>query len=156
MEKIVEVDIIDQDDLFERYNRKRISKSLINYIIEETSEFKKEDNLKIIINSKLDKNIDCKNLINQGLKNEYERSYKKHFRISIIQIIYLIVGITILFFSTLIGKEVFREVVLICGWVLIWAMVELEIFSDMEERKKRRTLKKLINGEFIINEMCLN
>ncbi len=85
MEKVVEVDILEKDDLFERYNKKRISKSLINYIIEETPEFKREDNLKIIINSKLDKNIDCKNLINQGLKKEYERSYKKHFRISITQ-----------------------------------------------------------------------
>ena len=32
----------------------------------------------------------------------------------------------------LINGKVFREVTLICGWVLIWATVELEIFSDIE------------------------
>ncbi len=153
MEKVIEVDILETYDLFERHNRKKVSKPLINYIIEETPEFRKDDNLKIIINNKLCENVDCKKLIKQSLKNEYEKSYKKHLHISAIQLIYLIIGVIILFISTLIKGEVFREVVLICGWVLIWAMAELEIFSDMEGRKKRRTLKKLINSEIIVNKV---
>lgn len=46
----------------------------------------------------------------------------------------------------LINGKVFREVTLICGWVLIWATVELEIFSDIEGRK----IKKLLNSKIII------
>lgn len=46
----------------------------------------------------------------------------------------------------LINGKVFREVTLICRWVLIWATVELEIFSDIEGRKR----KKLLNSEIII------
>ena len=153
MEKSIEVDIFEKNDLFERYNRKKVSKSLINYIIEETPDFRKEDKLKIIINSKLDESIDYKNLIKQNLNDEYVRSFRKHLHIGIIQFLYLIVGVIILFISTLIDGEVFREVVLICGWVLIWAMAELEIFSDMEGRKKRRTLKKLLHSDFIVNEI---
>lgn len=67
-----------------------------------------------------------------------------------IQLIYLVVGVLIIFLSTLINGEVFREVTLICGWVLIWATVELEIFSDIEGRKRRKKLKKLLNSEIII------
>ena len=42
MEKSIEVDIFEKNDLFERYNRKKVSKSLINYIIEETPDFRIE------------------------------------------------------------------------------------------------------------------
>ena len=54
MEKIIEIDLLELDDLLERYNRKKVSLSLIEYIIKQTPNFKKNDNLKIIINTIID------------------------------------------------------------------------------------------------------
>lgn len=151
MEKIIEIDLFEEKDLLEKYNRKKVSKKLIDYIIESASYFEKKDSIKIIINNHIIGNELCIDLITEGLTNEYNKSLKNHFHTNIIQIIYLIMGFIILFLSTLIDAEVFREVVLIGGWVLIWAMIELEIFSDMEGRKRRRLLKKLINSEMVQN-----
>ena len=53
MEKIIEIDLLELDDLLERYNRKKVSLSLIEYIIKQTPNFKKNDNLQIIINTKI-------------------------------------------------------------------------------------------------------
>lgn len=151
MEKRIEIDLLELDDLLERYNRKKVSHNLIEYIIKETPNFKKNDNLKIIINTKI-KNIDCVSLIKEGLKEEYHNSLKKHFYNDIIQIIYLIIGIATLFVYTLIKESIAKELVLISGWVFIWSVVELELFSDSEGRRKRRILNQLLNSEIEVNE----
>ena len=70
MERVIEIDIVKEDDLFEKYNKKIISKNLINYLIEETPKLKKEDKLKVIINNEIEK-YNCKELIIEGLKREY-------------------------------------------------------------------------------------
>ena len=153
MEKVIEIDVYEKKDLFDKYKRKKVSRSLINCIIDETPEFKQRDNFKIIINSKLEDGINVIELIKQGFKEEYEKNNKKHVRIDRIQVIYLILGILILSLSIQIESEIFREVVLIIGWVFVWAMVELEIFTDKEEKIKLRKLKKLINSEIIVNKL---
>lgn len=152
MEKRIEMDLLELDDLLERYNRKKVSHNLIEYIIKETPNFKKNDNLKIIIDTKI-KDIDCVALIKDGLKEEYHNSLKKHFYNDIIQIIYLIIGIATLFVYTLIKESIAKELVLIGGWVFIWSVVELELFSDSEGRRKRRILNQLLNSEIEVNEI---
>ena len=152
MEKIIEIDLLELDDLLERYNRKKVSLSLIEYIIKQTPNFKKNDNLKIIINNKI-KGIDCVSLIKEGLKEEYNNNLKKHFYNDIIQIIYLIIGVAILFVYTLIKESIAKELVLISGWVFIWSVVELELFSDSESRKRRIILNKLLLSEFVVNQV---
>ena len=153
MEKVIEIDVYEKKDLFDKYKRKKVSRSLIKCIIDETPKFKQRDNFKIIINSKLEDGINVIELIKQGFKEEYEKNNKKHVRIDRIQVIYLILGILILSLSIQIESEIFREVVLIIGWVFVWAMVELEIFTDKEEKIKLRKLKKLINSEIIVNKL---
>lgn len=152
MEKRIEIDLLELDDLLERYNRKKVSHSLIEYIIKQTPDFKKNDNIKIIINTKI-KDIDCVSLIKDGLKEQYNNSLKKHFYNDIIQIIYLIIGVATLFIYTLIKESIAKELVLISGWVFIWSVVELELFSDSESRKMRRILNKLLISEFIVNKI---
>ena len=152
MEKIIEIDLLELDDLLERYNRKKVSLSLIEYIIKQTPNFKKNDNLKIIINTKI-KDIDCVSLIKEGLKEEYNNNLKKHFYNDIIQIIYLIIGVAIIFIYTLLKQSIAKELVLISGWVFIWSVVELELFSDSESRKRRIILNKLLLSEFIVNQV---
>ena len=119
------IDISSIDDVYEKYNKNEISKELINYIIEKCYN---EKNIKIIINNKLDINI--KPLIYKGLENEYNRIYLKYKKNNKIQIIYLILGIIILGISSIISENVISEVILVTGWVFIWSVVELEIFTD--------------------------
>ena len=152
MEKIIEIDLLELDDLLERYNRKKVSLSLIEYIIKQTPNFKKNDNLKIIINTKI-KDIDCVSLIKGGLKEEYNNNLKKHFYNDLIQIIYLIIGVAIIFIYTLLKQSIAKELVLISGWVFIWSVVELELFSDSESRKRRIILNKLLLSEFVVNQV---
>lgn len=49
--------------------------------------------MKIIINSKLEDEINIIELIKQVLEEEYEKNNKKHVRIDRIHVIYLILGI---------------------------------------------------------------
>ena len=151
MEELLEIDLIEEDDLLERYNRKKVSKKLLEYIIDTSLHFNPKSKIKIIINNKLDYSQKCSPLIFEGLKNEYNISYKNQIKTNIIQFIYFIVGCLILFLSTLVTSEVLREVILIGGWVFIWAMVELEIFTDLNEKKKRKIIKKLLCSEYIEN-----
>lgn len=151
MEKTIEIDIVNEDDLFEKYNKNKVSKDLINYIIESIPRFKKKDILKIKINNRVKES--CIPFIIDGLKEEYQKSVNAHYYTNIVQTIYLLVGIIVLSISTIIEKVIFKEIVLIGGWVLIWSMVELELFSDTSGRRKRRILKKLLNSKIVENKI---
>ena len=45
MKKIIEIDVFEEKDLLENYNRKKVSKKLIDYIIDETPEFNKNNDI---------------------------------------------------------------------------------------------------------------
>lgn len=153
MEKVIEIDIKNENDFFETYSRKKVSKELINYLIENCNDLKKSDTIKIILNDFAKENIDCEKLIKEGLKYEYDITYKRQKRINLKQLTYLVFGIVTLFMSTLIMEVILREVLLIFGWVFIWYVSEFEIFSDVDLKKRRRILKKLLESEFKENEM---
>ena len=129
--KKVEIDIKDKRDLLDKYNTKKVSKDLNNYLSDENP-------IK---------------LINEGFKVEYEKCLKKHIIIDLRQLFYLILGIIDIFIATLFETEVLHEIILISGWVFIWEMVELEIFTDRDNYKKRKVLKKLLDSEFIDNKI---
>lgn len=152
MKKIIELDIINKDDLLEKYNKRQVSSDLINYIIESTSYINKKDEVTIIINSNCKEN-NCVEMIIDGLKKEYYKSLKKSLHNNIVQIIYLILGIIMIFLATLIKESILSEVILIGGWVFIWAMVEIEIFTDVKGRRKRKILRNLLDSEIIENKM---
>lgn len=152
MEKIIKIDLVNEEDLYEKYNKEHVSKDLINYLVEKVSHFSSNDVVKIIINNNI-KNKDVITLIQEGLKNFYHESIIKSNQNNILEIIYFILGIIALFISTLLERTIFKEIVLIWGWVLIWEMIELEIFSDIRDRKKRKILKKLLNSEMIENKI---
>ena len=52
MEKIIEIDLLNKEDFFEKYNHNEVSKDLINYLIKQTFINRKSKNIKIVINSK--------------------------------------------------------------------------------------------------------
>ena len=87
-------------------------------------------------------------MIENGLKQEYEKSKKIYHITNIKQLLLSLLGIIFLFLSTLIQEDIiWKEVLLIGGWVPIWEAIELELFSDSEERRKRMILKNLLKTE---------
>ena len=148
MEKIVEIDIDSIDDLFERYNKKKISKDLIRYLIDSTPTLKKNDTLRVIINNNLGENISCAELIKKALDAEAASNEYKFIHTNKKQMLFFILGVFSLGISTFIEMPILKEIILIGAWVVLWDMVELELQDDISNRKKKYILKKLLAGEF--------
>ena len=148
MEKIIEIEINNKDSILDKYNSKRVSKELINYIVENTPIFRREDTLKIKYKNNMKEKIDIEKLIKEGLEQAYKNSLNRHWRNDITQIIYLIIGIIGIFTSTLIHESVIKEIVLIGGTVFIWALLEMEIYTELKGKNKRRIIKKLLSSKF--------
>ena len=150
MEKIIEIDINNQNDLIHKYNNKKMSSEIIDYIIQEAMKIKKNEKIKIVINNKCNVEKDITKMINDGLKEEYNKSKKEHRDNNIKQIIFLLLGIIFIFLSTTIEDGViWKEILLITGWVPIWEMIDVELFSDAEGIRKRRVINKLLQSKII-------
>ena len=149
MERIIDIDLIDKYDFVEKYNEKNVSNELIKYIINEAMYIPKKDKIVIEINKKFPSVKSCKTLIVDGLKREYNESIRLHKLIDIKQWIFFIWGIIALFLSTLFNNEIIEEILIIGAWVPLWEVIDLEVFADHDERKKRRVLKKLLKSEII-------
>ena len=108
MEKIIEIDLIKKDDVFEKYNKNIISKDLINYIID-GSFFVKNNNLKLVINNYT--NESYKEKIENALIDEYNYSITNNVRSNKIQATYLFVGMLAIFLSTVIEEKSFVGIV---------------------------------------------
>ena len=76
MEQVIEINLIEADDLLDKYNKEKISLDFINYLIESSSYYDKKDKVKIIINNSISDDNDYIKLIYQGLRNEYKKSFK--------------------------------------------------------------------------------
>lgn len=148
MEKIIEIDILNKNDLIDKYNEDKLSRDLMEYIIKEVGYVRRKDKIKIVINNKCGvKNY--KNIFINSLKEEYLKNLKITRITNIKQLFLLIIGIAFLFFSTLVKEEsIWKEILLIGGWVPIWEVIDIELFSDLEGRRRRIILKKLIKSEF--------
>lgn len=150
MEKNIEIDLVNEYDFLERYNEKKVSGNIIDYIIKQAMVIRKQEEIKIIINKKCVIEQNCTKMIKEGLKEEYNRTLRQRDNNNVKQIWLLILGIILLFLSTLIDKEtIWREILLISGWVPIWEMVEMELFPDVEGRIKRKIIKKLLKSEIL-------
>ncbi len=152
MEKIIEADILDLDDFFEKYNKELVSKDLIDYILENLRDVSNKAPIKIILNKKI--KFDLESILRNSFLNEYQRMVKEHFYNNKMQIIYFLIGVVMLIISILLNdKALLEELFLIGGWVLIWQAVEIEFFGDALNRKKRKLLKRLINCKIIEKEI---
>lgn len=149
MERVIKIDLNNKEDLVEKYNNSIVSSELINYIISQVMTFSKKEDFRIIINNNCDLEEDYISLIKEGLEIEYKKSLKKHHTNNIKEFFLIIMGIIFLLISRMLGDNVFNEVFLIIGWVPIWEAIELELFSDSEERRKRFILKRLLASDYI-------
>ncbi len=153
MKKIINVDLKNNEDLYEKYNSNKVSRDLINYLIENTYSCSAKDKIMIVINNYINSK-DCVTLIKNGFEDELLRYLKRYYYSNFSQIVYFILGIIILFIATYLGDtSVIHEILLISGWVLIWEMVEIELFADLDNRRRRRMLQKLKKAEFVVKAM---
>lgn len=151
MEKIIEIDLDNEDDLFECYNKKKISRDLIQYMIDSMPRLKRNDKLKVVINNKIKGNIRCAELIKQAIDEACDRSDFRFHYTNMKQIWFLILGVIALLVASVIDGEILKEIVIIGAWVLLWDVVEMEVVDDINNRKKKRTLKKILSSEFVEN-----
>ena len=150
MEEIIEIDIKSKHDLVEKYNENKISYNLLKYIIRETMQIKQNKKIKIIITKNENIKEDCIEIIKQGLEEEYKRSLEERNRNNLKQLIFFLIGLVFIFIATRIpNRGMWREIILITGWVPIWEMIEIELFPDVYGRRKRKTIKKLLESEII-------
>ena len=106
------------------------------------------DRIKITINKKCELEQNCEQIIREGLKEEYNRSLKVRRRNNEKQIGLLILGIAFLFLARLVDEgNIWKEILLITGWVPIWEMIEVQLFPDMEGSKKRRIIDRILRSE---------
>ena len=149
MKKIIEVNILEENDLYEKYNKKVASRDLINYLVESMPFFKKKDIIKIIIKNNLSYDVEIAEVIKRALKEEYDDLKYQYNQNNLIQIISFCLGFFVIFLSTKIFDEVFRELTLILGWVFIYSLIESEIFVDNSIKRRIRKIRKLLSSEII-------
>lgn len=144
----IEVNLRRQSDLYEKYNSE-LSRDLIKFLIEEANI---KDDVEVIVNTNFKKaNLD--KFIKEGLKNAYNDSKlidKKHDNR---QIIFFIIGILLLIFSTFMKQEILKEIIVIAGWVPIWDAVEISLYVDSKQKRNRKIIEKLLSSKITINEV---
>lgn len=156
MEKIIEIDLIEKNDLVEKYDNNNLSKELLEYIIKESTFITMKDNIKIVINEKNYIDLNIEKIIKDGLQKEYNQNLKLNHLSNIKQILLLLIGIIFLIiWATIKVENIWKEVLLIIGWVPIWEAVDIKLFADMESKRRRTILKKLITSEIIIKSINL-
>ena len=154
MEKIIEIDIHDKYDLIEKYNEDKIASGLIDYIIKESLPINKNEKIKIVLNIKCkDIKKDYSAFLKDGLIQEYNKSLKEHKINQLKEVYLLILGIIFLLLSRIINNDsIWKEILLITGWVPIWEVVDILLFSDTTGKGKRKIIKKLYECEIIETE----
>ena len=105
-------------------------------------------NIKISFNN----DLDIKEMLINALNKEYINTINDHYYNNLYQLLLFFIGIFFLSLSTFFEDSIlWKEILLIGGWVPIWEMIELELVNDVRGRKRKNIIKKLINSEININ-----
>lgn len=154
MDKEIKIDIVNKSDLLEKYDESKASREVVEYLIQAAMVVEESEKIKVIINKNSEIDENAKELVIEGLKDEFKRSKRRNYKNNIKQIYLLFLGIFLLFLFTLIPEEgIWKEILLISGWVPIWEMIEMELFPDAEGRIRRKIIKRLLTSEIIENKI---
>ena len=137
--KIIRVDLDRKSDFLRTYNDKKVDLDLIEYLIDQILLYKSAEKVKIILNKRCEIDVNAIKLVKEGLKEEYKKSLNIRDQNNLKQLWLLTMGILLLFLSTKVqDNTLWKEVLIILGWVPIWEMMEVELFPDAAERKRRK------------------
>ena len=152
--KVIKVDLDRKFDLLRTYNDKKVDLDLIEYLIDQIGLFKDTEKVKIVLNKRCELDVNAIKLIKEGLKEEHKKSLNVRDQNNLKQLWLLAMGVMFIFLSTKIDDStIWKEVLVILGWVPIWEMMEVELFPDAAERKRRKAIKKLLKCEIIERTM---
>lgn len=150
MNKTITININSRKDLFDVYNTKEINDKLIAHLIKEAAYITTKDNLTIKILNKTNENINISKLIKDRLKREYDNVIFENHKNNLTQFILFIIGVTILVIAKLYNHLIWHDVLVIIGWVPIWEMVDIEIFDNINEKRLKKVINKLLVSKIII------
>ena len=126
---------------------------LIEYLIDQIGLFKDTEKVKIVLNKRCELDVNVIKLIKEGLKEEHKKSLNVRDQNNLKQLWLLLMGVVFIFLSTKIEDSLWKEVLVILGWVPIWEMMEVELFPDAAERKRRKAIKRLLKCEIVERTM---
>ena len=148
--KNIVIDIDRKYDLVNKYSDRKVCKDLIEFLIDRIDDFKPGEKVKIFINKNKDIEESATKLIRDGLKIEHKNNLKERDESNLKQLWLLCMGLILIFLSSKIPDEImWKEVLLIIGWVPIWEMMEIELFPDAVARKRRKCIKRLLKCEMV-------
>ena len=151
--KVIKVDLDRKFDLLRTYNDNKVDVDLIEYLIDQIGLFKDTEKVKIVLNKRCELDVNVIKLIKEGLKEEHKKSLNVRDQNNLKQLWLLLMGVVFIFLSTKIEDSLWKEVLVILGWVPIWEMMEVELFPDAAERKRRKAIKRLLKCEIVERTM---
>lgn len=152
-EYVIHVDLEEKQDLYDEYNWNILNDKLANYIDKQISKSRFRDKIIIEISAgfMLTKEKEkMRNCIISHYKdvlieiNFYEKSNNiKKIMLFLLGVIFLILS------NSLVGtiNKVFVELLNIAGWVAIWEIVYIVLFTDNERKFKRLRARQLIKSK---------
>ena len=144
----IEINISNENELLNIYNKNIISETLDNYLIASLEHRSLKD--KITINITGTKNENIKNIIT----NYYEEKYLYFKKIdtldNYIRLVLFLIGVLSIFMSKQFTNIV-SEVFLIAGWVIIWEIIYDVLFSEIKRKRKAKIYKSLATSNIILN-----
>lgn len=151
MNHIINIGLNKKEDYINKFNNKRISQDLNNYILEETKTIKPKDKITIEINAKFEllpkEQKELVSMIKLSYKDDLDELliYEKWSLLSSLTI--LAIGIIILITYYILNNiVVLGEFILIIGWLMIGEAAEKLIFSRIESKIKQTKIKQLIHS----------
>ena len=143
----IEINITNENELLNIYNKNIISETLDNYLITSLEHSPLKDNITINITGTKNENI--KNIIT----NYYEKKYLYFKKIdtldNYIRLVLFLIGVLSIFMSKQFTNIV-SEIFLIAGWVIIWEIIYDVLFSEIKRKRKARIYKTLASATIIL------
>lgn len=157
MKSIIDITLNEKEDYLNKFNNKRISKDLNDYIIEECKGTELNDNIEIHINTNFKMEEKEKDELVDMIRENYgidisdiEELLKKMYIINTIMILVGIIILVIWFLS--INIPILSEFILIVGWVLIWEGISNIMYQTAKNAIKIKRRKKLTTCKIVFND----
>lgn len=156
MKDIIEITLKHREDYINKFNKKRISKELNDYIIEECRGIDLKNNIELHINTNFEMNEEEKNNLVDMIRENYgldirdiEELLKKLYIVNVIMIFLGILLLVIWF--VILSIPILSEFVLIVGWLLIWEGLNNIMYQSVKNMIKIKRRKKLTSCKIIFN-----
>ena len=149
MNHIINIELNKKEDYINKFNNKRISADLDNYILNEAKTVKLTDKITIEIDSKFklteEEQKELVAMIKLSYKDDLDELLMYEKKIKSKAIILMLIGVIILLAYYLSNNLFFvSEFILIIGWLMIWEAADGLIFSRTENRVKQTRRRQLM------------